>query len=96
MDAAALGEVLGQREDSTLRFPTATLRRFERMRRGENLAMLKLTEQLNQLFLLEHPLVRRLRGTGMAAVNRIAPIKHWLMLRAMGDVGDVPAIATIR
>ncbi|MFP6681387.1 MAG: FAD-dependent monooxygenase [Gammaproteobacteria bacterium] len=96
MDAAALGEALGQREDSTLRFPTATLRRFERMRRGENLAMMKLTEQLNQLFLLEHPLVRRLRGTGMAAVNRIAPIKHWLMLRAMGDVGDVPAIAAIR
>lgn len=96
MDAAALGEVLGRRDDLTLRFPTAALRRFERMRRGENLAMLKLTDQLNRLFLLEHPLVRRLRGTGMTAVNRIAPIKHWLMLRAMGDVGDVPAIAAIR
>ncbi len=58
--------------------------------------MLKLTDQLNRLFLLEHPLVRRLRGTGMTAVNRIAAIKHWLMLRAMGDVGDVPAIAAIR
>ncbi len=96
MDAAALVEVLGQRDDLTLRFPSSALRRFERMRRGENLAMLKLTDQLNRLFLAEHSLVRRIRGTGMTAVNRITPIKHWLMLRAMGDVGDVPAIAAVR
>jgi 2-octaprenylphenol hydroxylase len=96
MDAASLAGVLEHRDDLTLRFPGSALRRFERMRRGENLAMLKLTDQLNRLFLLEHPLVRCVRGSGMTAVNRIAPIKHWLMLRAMGDVGDVPAIAAIR
>lgn len=95
MDAAALAQTLGPRDELTLKFPRAPLRRFERMRRGENLMMLMLTDQLNRLFREEHRLARRVRGTGMSAVNRIAPLKTWLMLRAMGDVGDVPAIAAL-
>ncbi|HCU90051.1 MAG TPA: hypothetical protein DGR97_08905 [Gammaproteobacteria bacterium] len=94
MDAAALAQVLGSREDMTLRFLLNKLRRYERMRRGENLAMLKLTEELNQLFCDDHSLTRCLRGTGMQFVDRMTPIKKWLMLRAMGDVGDVPIIAS--
>jgi 2-octaprenylphenol hydroxylase len=96
MDAAALAEVLAERDELSLRFPGSSLRRYERMRRGENSAMLKVTDQLNRLFGDEHELARRVRGTGMAAVNRIVPLKHWLMLRAMGDVGDVPTVAALR
>jgi len=96
MDAAALAEVLGPRDDLTLKLPHAALRRFERMRRGENLVMLKVTDQINRLFRDEHPLVRRVRGFGMTAIGGLVPLKHWLILRAMGDVGDVPAIAARR
>ncbi len=94
MDAAALAQVLGSRDDMNLRFPRNQLRRYERMRRGENMAMLKITEELNQLFCDDHDLTRWLRGTGMRVVDRMLPLKKWLMLRAMGDVGDVPIIAS--
>lgn len=96
MDAAALAEALGPREALGLRFPRTALRRFERARRGENLAWLKLTEHLNRLFRDEHRSIQRLRGAGLSAVDRILPLKHWLMLRAMGELGDVPAIASKR
>lgn len=96
MDAAALCEALGPRDALNLRFPRAALRRFERARRGENLAMLKLTYHLNRLFRDERRVTRLLRGAGMSAVGRLLPLKHWLMLRAMGDTGDVPAIASLR
>lgn len=95
MDAAALAQVLGPRDELNLRFPRSSLRQYERMRRGENMAMLKITDQLNQLFGDEHNLTRRLRGTGMRVVDRVQPLKKWLMLRAMGDVGDVPIIAAL-
>lgn len=95
MDAAALAEVFGQRSDLELKFPRSALRRFERMRRGENLAMLQTTTALNRLFRDEHRLGKRARGLGMRAVNAVTPLKHWLMLRAMGDAGDVPAIAAL-
>ena len=93
MDAAALAEVFGQRSELDLKFPRSALGRFERMRRGENLAMLQTTAALNRLFRDEHRIGKRARGLGMRAVDAIAPLKHWLMLRAMGDAGDVPAIA---
>jgi len=93
LDAAALAEVFGERDPLDLKFPRAALERFERLRRGENLAMLKLTNGLNRLFRDDHRFVQRARGAGMRAVDAVAPLKHWLMLRAMGDVGDVPRIA---
>lgn len=93
MDAAALAECLGAHEKLKLKFPGASLRRFERMRRGENLAMLNLTDQLNRLFRQNSQLVVSLRSAGMRGVSRFWPLKHWLMLRAMGDVGDVPELA---
>lgn len=95
MDAAALAEVFAQRSELELRFPRSALSRFERMRRGENLAMLQTTTALNRLFRDQHRIGKRARGLGMRAVDALTPLKHWLMLRAMGDVGDVPAIAAL-
>jgi len=93
MDAAALAEVFDPRDELNLQFPRAALRRFERMRRAENMLMLQLTDRLNALFRDDGRFLRSLRGGGMKFVDRIQPLKHWLMLRAMGDVGDVPEIA---
>lgn len=93
MDVAALTQSLGSYEELTLKYPTAALRRFERMRRSENLAMLNLTDRLNQLFRTEKFWITRVRSVGMAALDRATPLKQWMMLRAMGEVGDVPDIA---
>ncbi len=96
MDAAALAEVFGQRSELELKFPRTALARFERMRRGENLVMLQTTTALNRLFRDQHRIGQRVRGIGMRTVDALTPLKHWLMLRAMGDAGDVPAIAALR
>ena len=90
MDSAALAQVMDGRTHSTLKFPDARLRRFERMRRGENLAMLRATSMLNALFSNNTPIVSRIRGLGLRAVDRAGLLKSWLILRAMGDAGDVP------
>jgi 2-octaprenylphenol hydroxylase len=94
MDAAALAQCLGVCEELTLRFPRLALRRFERMRRGENLAMLNFTDQINKFFRREQRIVQAVRGAGMCTFDRLIPLKHWTMLRAMGDYGDVPNIAS--
>ena len=96
MDAAALAQCLDKPEAINLEFPGAALRQFERMRRGENLAILSMTDQLNRLFRDSRPLVKLIRSSGMLGVNQFWPVKHWLMLRAMGDVGDVPDLAARR
>ena len=51
---------------------------------------------LNRLFRDQHRIGQRVRGIGMRTVDALTPLKHWLMLRAMGDAGDVPAIAALR
>jgi ubiquinone biosynthesis UbiH/UbiF/VisC/COQ6 family hydroxylase len=96
MDAAALAEVFDAGDELDLKFPRVALRRFERMRRGENIAMLNMTSALNRLFRQEDRVTRRARGSGMRFVDRVPPLKQWLMLRAMGEIGDVPKLAGVR
>lgn len=93
MDAAALVETLTRICSSDLAYPQPALRRYERWRRGENLLLLQLTDKLNRLFGLTHPAAKWLRGFGLNATNQLPFVKHWLAVRAMGDAGDLPAIA---
>jgi ubiquinone biosynthesis UbiH/UbiF/VisC/COQ6 family hydroxylase len=60
------------------------LRRYERAR-AEPLALMRwTTDGLSRLFAADDPWVRRLRNTGLAAVERIAPLKRALVRRALG------------
>jgi hypothetical protein len=40
--------------------------------------------------------VRQARGLGMSLTQRLAPLKHWLISRAMGTAGDVPRMVMPR
>jgi 2-octaprenylphenol hydroxylase len=93
LDVACLAECLAPRGSGDHAFRRAQLRRFERWRRGENLAMMFATDQINRLFRSNSTVLRRLRGTGMQMTNASGPVKRWIIARAMGDVGDLPAIA---
>jgi 2-polyprenyl-6-methoxyphenol hydroxylase-like FAD-dependent oxidoreductase len=42
------------------------------------------TDGLARLFVIDDPLVRRLRNAGMAVVNRLVPLKNALIRRALG------------
>jgi ubiquinone biosynthesis UbiH/UbiF/VisC/COQ6 family hydroxylase len=60
------------------------LRRYERAR-AEPLALMRwTTDGLNRLFAADDPRIRRLRNTGLAAVERIAPLKRALIRHALG------------
>jgi len=63
---------------------TGTLRRFERARRGDNLAVQAAMEAFHEAFTRgEQPLVA-LRSLGFNLTNRLPPLKHAFMRIAMG------------
>jgi 2-polyprenylphenol 6-hydroxylase len=59
------------------------LRRYERQRKGDNLAMLAAFDGLNRLFRLPG-WASPLRGLGMRAVEAADPVKRLLMQKALG------------
>ncbi len=92
-DAAALAEVLvdasrlGEDTGSEL-----VLERYARWRRLDNVSLAAATDLFNRLFSNDLPLVRAMRGVGMAAVNRIGPARRFFMQEAGGGVGDLPRL----
>lgn len=91
-DAAELAGVLagcGRDPGSLL-----VLRRYERARRGENEAVMRLMEGFRLLFCSRAPFVPLLRGEGMRVVGRVAPLKRRVMAHALGTAGRRPELAT--
>jgi ubiquinone biosynthesis UbiH/UbiF/VisC/COQ6 family hydroxylase len=73
-DALLAGEDVGDHK---------VLRRYERQRKGENLAMLAAFDGLNRLFRLPAWLAPA-RGVGLHAVDAAGPVKRLLMAQALG------------
>jgi 2-octaprenylphenol hydroxylase len=61
-----------------------TLRRYERARRGDNQLMLGAMDLFKRLFGNEEPAIVRLRGLGLSATDRLAPLKRLFMTQALG------------
>ena len=60
------------------------LRRYQRQRKGENLAMMAAMDGFKRLFEQDALPLRWLRNAGMRGVGRIAPVKQLIMRQAMG------------
>ncbi len=60
------------------------LRRYQRRRKPENLAMMAAMEAFKGLFSQKLPAIRILRNEGMSRVNRLLPLKNLMIRRAMG------------
>jgi 2-octaprenyl-6-methoxyphenol hydroxylase len=60
------------------------LRRYQAVRRPANLAMLAATDVLDRLFSSDSRVLRTARDLGIAAVDRLPPVKRFFMRRAMG------------
>ncbi|MDN5865205.1 MAG: UbiH/UbiF/VisC/COQ6 family ubiquinone biosynthesis hydroxylase [Gammaproteobacteria bacterium] len=94
LDAAALAEVItdakraGRDVDDFL-----VLRRYERWRHGENLAMQTALTGFKQLFGLDSEPARSLRGAGMKLFDRAQPVKRQAIRIALGTAGDLPDLA---
>ena len=70
----------------------ALLARYERWRRFDNTLLAAVTDGLNRLFSNDVAPIAALRDAGLAVVNRLPPVKRFLMRHAMGLVGDLPRL----
>ena len=92
-DAAALAEVLtdairhGEDIGSLM-----VLERYAAWRRFDNVMLAAATDVFVRLFSNDNPLVRFVRGAGMAVVNLIGPARKFFMQEAGGAVGDLPKL----
>ncbi len=93
-DIAALAElVVDQRRRGLDIGDDGLLERYQRWRRADALLLAAVTDGLNRLFSNTIPPVRLVRDLGLAAVNRLPPMKRLLMRHAMGLLGDRPRLA---
>ena len=83
VDAARLGLDLGAPEP---------LERYQRWRRFDNVVMIAVTDTLNRLFTNGSAPVGLARDLGLAAVDRMPPLKRLFMRHARGSVGTVPKL----
>lgn len=68
----------------------AVLKRYQRRRKGENLAMMAAMDGFRHLFGEQRLPLRWLRNAGLRGVNGIGPLKQQLIRRAMGLEGLRP------
>ncbi|HYG26891.1 MAG TPA: UbiH/UbiF/VisC/COQ6 family ubiquinone biosynthesis hydroxylase [Caulobacteraceae bacterium] len=92
-DAAALAQVLVE----AMRLgddigSLAVLERYAAWRRFDNVMLSAGMDAFVWLFSNDNPLIRTVRGAGMAVVNRIGPARRFFMQEAGGAVGDLPRL----
>lgn len=83
VDALRLGEDIGSE---------VVLERYAAWRRFDTVTLSAGMDAFVRLFSNDHPLLRLVRGVGMAAVNRVAPARRFFMHEAGGAVGDLPRL----
>lgn len=94
LDAAALAEVLRDADARGRDFgATATLRRYERWRKGDNLMMMLIMDGFKRLFGATAPPLSLARNLGLTLTDKAMPVKNLLIRHAMGLKGDLPQIA---
>ena len=97
LDAATLADVLAQaRLRGRPLGAMATLRRYERARKGANLAMMGAMDVLKRLFSNANPALSVARSVGLKATDLATPVKHAIMRRALGVSGERPSLAMRR
>jgi 2-octaprenyl-3-methyl-6-methoxy-1,4-benzoquinol hydroxylase len=94
LDAAALVEVLIQANNQGEDIASLmVLKRYENMRRNENLKMMTLMDVFYRVFSNQVLPIKFLRNLGLGLAERILPAKNKLMRNAMGLEGKLPKLA---
>jgi 2-octaprenyl-6-methoxyphenol hydroxylase len=92
-DVAALTEVLVDGARLGLDLSDAQLlARYQRWRSADTLSVSVATDTLNRLFAIRGNSARSVRRFGLAAVQKIAPLKSLFMAEARGESGTVPKL----
>ena len=83
-DVRVLAEEVGRAAEAGLDWgEKAVLKRYQRQRKSENLAMMVAMEGFKRGFGSQNPLLRVARNMGLSWVDHSAPIKHWLAKQAL-------------
>lgn len=82
-DVAALAKLLKERQPGTDVASAAMLKQYEIHRRRDTMSILALTDGLQRLFGVQHPMVRAVRSNGMTFLDQVGVIKRALMRQAM-------------
>lgn len=94
LDAASLAEVvLNAAEQNRDIAQTSVLRRYERWRRADNMALLSGVDLIKQLFASNALPIQAVRGVGLAVTNRLLQIKNIFTRQAVGCRQGLPALA---
>jgi 2-polyprenyl-6-methoxyphenol hydroxylase-like FAD-dependent oxidoreductase len=88
-DAELLAQVLHGREYWRSLGDTKLLRRYERARKADVLALGWTTDGLQQLFAQPAEAWSLLRNWGMRGFDRSGPLKHWVVRQAMGGAHNL-------
>lgn len=86
LEARTRGHGLGDR---------SVLRRYERTRKGDNLAMQAAMDGFKRLFSNDVAPLRLLRNLGLGLVDNMGPAKRIMVRNAMGMTGDLPSLARL-
>jgi len=94
LDAVVLAEeILRAYEKKRNIGSLATLRRYERRRKGDNIAMLAAMDGFKKLFSNDISPVKLLRNSGLNFVDNLPLLKNMMIKRAMGVSGELPHLA---
>ena len=94
LDAATLAEVVLEAHRLGKDMGAhGTLRRYERWRKGDNLAMMAAMDGFKRLFSNNFMPLHWLRNSGLRLTDRATPVKNLMMRHAMGLTGDLPKMA---
>ncbi len=93
-DVAALAEILLQAQAEKQDIgEMSLLRRYERWRKGDNVAVMAAMDGFKRLFSNDNPLLSLLRNVGLSIADRSGPAKNLMIKRAMGLSGDLPKLS---
>ncbi len=96
LDMAELVDVLTRARDRRQPLGTLhTLRRYERARKGENIAMQGSMDLFKRLFSNDLPPLKLIRSLGMGVTERLHLVKNLLIRNAMGTLGETPSLARL-
>lgn len=70
-----------------------TLRRYERRRKGDNIAMLAAMDGFKRLFSNDFGPLKLLRNAGLNLTDHMGPVKNRIIKQAMGLAGELPKLA---
>ena len=78
------------------RYPLGSLpvlRRYERARKGENIAMQGAMDIFKKTFSNDLPPLKVIRNLGLGLANRLTPVRNLLIRNALGTAGETPMLA---